>query len=226
MPVILNTDRTGIVIGMVELKTDASLDAMRAAGRVVAQALAAVREAAAWGSHCLELDETARAGAARGGRGLALPRLPAPTSRPSPSPPSSAPRSTTRSCTASRTPTGCATATWCPSTAAPNSAAGPATRPSASRSAVRAPTDLRLIETAERGAGRGHRRGRRRQPHRRHRARDRQVCRSAGYGIPDGFGGHGMGRTHARGPGRPQRGPPGPRPAAARTAWSSPSSPC
>ncbi|QKV94856.1 type I methionyl aminopeptidase [Streptomyces sp. NA02950] len=45
---------------MVEIKTDASLDAMREAGRVVATALAAVRETAAVGVSLHQLDETAR----------------------------------------------------------------------------------------------------------------------------------------------------------------------
>ncbi|MDI3408998.1 type I methionyl aminopeptidase [Streptomyces cavernicola] len=45
---------------MVELKTDASIDAMREAGRVVAQALTAVREAAEVGVRLLDLDEVAR----------------------------------------------------------------------------------------------------------------------------------------------------------------------
>ncbi|MDX3076903.1 type I methionyl aminopeptidase [Streptomyces sp. NPDC088354] len=46
---------------MVEIKTDAALEAMREAGRVVAQALAAVREAARVGVSLRELDEAARA---------------------------------------------------------------------------------------------------------------------------------------------------------------------
>ncbi|RCG20106.1 type I methionyl aminopeptidase [Sphaerisporangium album] len=45
---------------MVEIKTDAELDAMREAGRVVARALAAVRERAAPGVRLTELDEVAR----------------------------------------------------------------------------------------------------------------------------------------------------------------------
>jgi methionyl aminopeptidase len=45
---------------MVEIKTDESLDAMRVAGRVVAEALAAVRAAAAPGIRLLDLDEVAR----------------------------------------------------------------------------------------------------------------------------------------------------------------------
>ncbi|GAA0479444.1 type I methionyl aminopeptidase [Streptomyces sp. NPDC046215] len=46
---------------MVEIKTDGELDAMREAGRVVAHALAAVREAAGVGVRLRELDEAARA---------------------------------------------------------------------------------------------------------------------------------------------------------------------
>ncbi|MEU3713707.1 type I methionyl aminopeptidase [Streptomyces catenulae] len=45
---------------MIELKTDAALDAMRVAGRVVAEALAAARAAAAPGVRVRELDEAAR----------------------------------------------------------------------------------------------------------------------------------------------------------------------
>ncbi|MCL2732206.1 MAG: type I methionyl aminopeptidase [Actinomycetia bacterium] len=46
---------------MVEIKSDASLDAMREAGRVVANALAAARDAAAVGVTLKALDEAARA---------------------------------------------------------------------------------------------------------------------------------------------------------------------
>ncbi|MGW1029585.1 type I methionyl aminopeptidase [Streptomyces sp. NPDC002577] len=46
---------------MVEIKTEAALDAMREAGRVVAHALAAAREAAGIGASLRELDESARA---------------------------------------------------------------------------------------------------------------------------------------------------------------------
>ncbi|WP_329384623.1 type I methionyl aminopeptidase [Streptomyces sp. NBC_01716] len=45
---------------MVEIKTDAALDAMREAGRVVARALAAARKAAGIGVSLKELDEAAR----------------------------------------------------------------------------------------------------------------------------------------------------------------------
>ncbi|GHK05600.1 methionine aminopeptidase [Streptomyces sp. Y2F8-2] len=52
---------------MVEIKTDAALDAMREAGRVVARALAAAREAARVGVSLRELDEAARAVLAEAG---------------------------------------------------------------------------------------------------------------------------------------------------------------
>ncbi|MGW6897141.1 type I methionyl aminopeptidase [Streptomyces sp. NPDC054919] len=54
---------------MVEIKTDAALDAMREAGRVVARALAAVREAAGVGVPLQELDEAARSVLAEAGAG-------------------------------------------------------------------------------------------------------------------------------------------------------------
>ena len=44
---------------MIEIKSDAALDAMREAGRVVATALAAVRSEAAVGVTLAELDEVA-----------------------------------------------------------------------------------------------------------------------------------------------------------------------
>lgn len=52
---------------MVELKTRAEIEAMREAGRVVARALAAVRERAAIGVSLLELDQAARAVLAEAG---------------------------------------------------------------------------------------------------------------------------------------------------------------
>jgi methionyl aminopeptidase len=54
---------------MVEIKTDAALDAMREAGRVVARALAAAREAADVGVSLQELDEAARSVLAKAGAG-------------------------------------------------------------------------------------------------------------------------------------------------------------
>ncbi|WP_335974508.1 type I methionyl aminopeptidase [Streptomyces sp. CA2R106] len=52
---------------MVEIKTDEALDAMREAGRVVANALGATRSAAAVGVSLIELDEAARAVLAEAG---------------------------------------------------------------------------------------------------------------------------------------------------------------
>jgi methionyl aminopeptidase len=52
---------------MVEIKNDAALDAMREAGRVVAHALAAAREAAAVGVSLLDLDAAAREVLAKAG---------------------------------------------------------------------------------------------------------------------------------------------------------------
>ncbi|MFJ4834456.1 type I methionyl aminopeptidase [Streptomyces sp. NPDC088747] len=54
---------------MVEIKTDTALDAMREAGRIVAQALAAARKAAAVGVSLRELDEAARTVLAEAGAG-------------------------------------------------------------------------------------------------------------------------------------------------------------
>ncbi|MFD8216833.1 type I methionyl aminopeptidase [Streptomyces sp. NPDC059697] len=54
---------------MVEIKTDAALGAMREAGRVVARALAAVREASGVGVSLQELDEAARSVLAEAGAG-------------------------------------------------------------------------------------------------------------------------------------------------------------
>ncbi|MFF0396059.1 type I methionyl aminopeptidase [Streptomyces sp. NPDC005248] len=54
---------------MVEIKTDAALDAMREAGRVVARALAAVRGAGGVGVSLQELDEAARSVLAEAGAG-------------------------------------------------------------------------------------------------------------------------------------------------------------
>ncbi|MEU7748017.1 type I methionyl aminopeptidase [Nonomuraea sp. NPDC049158] len=54
---------------MVEIKSDAAMDAMREAGRVVARALAAAQKAAGIGVSLRELDEAARAVLAEAGAG-------------------------------------------------------------------------------------------------------------------------------------------------------------
>lgn len=96
---------------MVKIKTDTSIDAMREAGRIVAQALTAVREAAAVGVTLRDLDRAARGVLDAVGAGSPFLDY-RPDWAPTPSPPSSAPPSTTRSCTASPTATGWPTVTW------------------------------------------------------------------------------------------------------------------
>ncbi|MEV5354567.1 type I methionyl aminopeptidase [Streptomyces sp. NPDC052693] len=193
---------------MVELKTDTSIDAMYEAGQVVARALTAAQKAAGVGVSLLELDEVAHdvlreAGATSPFLGYR------PSFAPTPFP-----------------------AVLCVSV---NDAIvhGIPTRyrlrdgdlvsidfgaelggwvgDSALSFVVGTPreADLRLIETAERAFAAGieaavvgnrigdiaHAIG--------------TVCRSAGYGIPDGFGGHGIGRRMHEDPGVPNEGRPG-----------------
>ncbi|MEU6918473.1 type I methionyl aminopeptidase [Streptomyces olindensis] len=193
---------------MVELKTDTSIDAMFEAGQVVARALTAARQAADVGVSLLELDEVAHdvlreAGATSPFLGYR------PSFAPTPFP-----------------------AVLCVSV---NDAIvhGIPTRyrlrdgdlvsidfgaelggwvgDSALSFVVGTPrrADLRLIETAERALAAGieaavvgnrigdiaHAIG--------------TVCRGAGYGIPDGFGGHGIGRRMHEDPGVPNEGRPG-----------------
>ncbi|GGT92895.1 type I methionyl aminopeptidase [Streptomyces coeruleorubidus] len=193
---------------MVELKTDTSIDAMYEAGQVVARALTAAQKAADVGVSLLELDEVAHdvlreAGATSPFLGYR------PSFAPTPFP-----------------------AVLCVSV---NDAIvhGIPTRyrlrdgdlvsidfgaelggwvgDSALSFVVGTPreADLRLIETAERALAAGieaavvgnrigdiaHAIG--------------TVCRAAGYGIPDGFGGHGIGRRMHEDPGVPNEGRPG-----------------
>ncbi|MER7407181.1 type I methionyl aminopeptidase [Streptomyces sp. NPDC000070] len=193
---------------MVELKTDTSIDAMYEAGQVVARALTAAQKAADVGVSLLELDEVAHdvlreAGATSPFLGYR------PSFAPTPFP-----------------------AVLCVSV---NDAIvhGIPTRyrlrdgdlvsidfgaelggwvgDSALSFVVGTPreADLRLIETAERALAAGieaavvgnrigdiaHAIG--------------TVCRAEGYGIPDGFGGHGIGRRMHEDPGVPNEGRPG-----------------
>ncbi|GAA2382939.1 type I methionyl aminopeptidase [Streptomyces coeruleofuscus] len=193
---------------MVELKTDTSIDAMYEAGQVVARALTAAQKAADVGVSLLELDEVAHdvlreAGATSPFLGYR------PSFAPTPFP-----------------------AVLCVSV---NDAIvhGIPTRyrlrdgdlvsidfgaelggwvgDSALSFVVGTPreADLRLIETAERALEAGieaavvgnrigdiaHAIG--------------TVCRAAGYGIPEGFGGHGIGRRMHEDPGVPNEGRPG-----------------
>ncbi|PVE12776.1 type I methionyl aminopeptidase [Streptomyces scopuliridis] len=193
---------------MVEIKTDASLDAMRAAGRVVAQALTAVREAAAVGSTLRALDETARAVLREAGAGSPFLDY-HPDWAPTPFP--------AVICTSVndaivhgvpdgyRLHDGDLVSIDCG--AALDGWVGDA---AISFTVGRArPDDVRLIDTANEALEAGiaaavvgnrigdiaHAIGR--------------VCRGAGYGIPDGFGGHGVGRTMHEDPGVPNEGRPG-----------------
>ncbi|MFF0553429.1 type I methionyl aminopeptidase [Streptomyces sp. NPDC004311] len=193
---------------MVKLKTDREIDAMRAAGRVVAETLAAVRGAARVGASLLELDEVAHgvlreAGATSPFLGY-RPRF-APVPFPA---------------------VVCASVNDAIVHGVPDGYrlrdgdlvsidCGALLRGWAGDAAVsftvgRArPADLRLIGTAEAALAAGiaaavpgnrigdiaHAVG--------------TVCRDAGYGVPDGFGGHGIGRSMHEDPGVPNEGPPG-----------------
>lgn len=193
---------------MVELKTEQSIDEMRAAGRVVAHALAAVRDSARVGVCLLHLDRVARE--VLRGAGAASPFLGyRPKFAPVPFP--------AVICTsvndaivhgvpgAYRLRDGDLVSVDCGARLG-----GWVGDAAVSFTVGRArPADLRLIETAEAALAAGiaaavpgnrigdiaHAVG--------------SVCRAAGYGIPDGFGGHGVGRRMHEDPGVPNEGPPG-----------------
>ncbi|MEV5147581.1 type I methionyl aminopeptidase [Streptomyces sp. NPDC052727] len=193
---------------MMELKTDTSIDAMHAAGRVVGRALTAVREAAHVGVSLLELDEVARevlreAGASSPFLGYR------PSFAPTPFP--AVICASVNDAIVHGIPTryrlrdgdllsvdcGAQLDGWAGDSAISFTVGRPR------------PADLRLIETAERALAAGidaavagnrigdiaHAVGR--------------VCRAAGYGIPDGFGGHGVGRRMHEDPEVPNEGRPG-----------------
>ncbi|MDK9494989.1 type I methionyl aminopeptidase [Streptomyces katrae] len=193
---------------MVQLKTDRSIDEMRAAGRVVAHALAAVREAARVGVSLLELDAVARA--VLRDAGATSPFLGyRPHFAPVPFP--AVVCASVNDAIVHGIPDGyrlrdgdlvsidCGAKLrgWVGDAAVSFTVGRPR------------PEDLRLVETAERALAAGiaaavpgnrigdiaHAVG--------------TVCRSAGYGIPEGFGGHGVGRTMHEDPGVPNEGPPG-----------------
>ncbi|MEV0413712.1 type I methionyl aminopeptidase [Streptomyces sp. NPDC050448] len=193
---------------MVELKTEQSIDAMRAPGRVVAQTLAAVREAARVGMSLLDLDRVAREVLA--GAGASSPFLGyRPEFAPVPFP--AVICASVNDAIVHGIPDGyrlrdgdlvsidCGAKLggWVGDAAVSFTVGRPR------------PADLRLIETAEAALAAGiaaalpgnrigdiaHAVG--------------TVCRSAGYGIPDGFGGHGIGRSMHEDPGVPNEGLPG-----------------
>ncbi|MEU3059266.1 type I methionyl aminopeptidase [Streptomyces subrutilus] len=193
---------------MVELKTDRSIDKMRAAGRVVAHALAAAREAARVGVSLRELDAVARevlreAGADSPFLGYRPHFAPVPF-------PGVICASVNdaivhgipgdyrlRDGDLVSVDCGARLDGWTGDAAVSFTVGRPR------------PADLRLIATAEEALAAGiaaavpgnrigdiaHAVG--------------TVCRAAGYGVPDGFGGHGIGRSMHEDPGVPNEGPPG-----------------
>ncbi|MFE3250738.1 type I methionyl aminopeptidase [Streptomyces sp. NPDC059209] len=193
---------------MVEIKTDASLDAMRAAGRIVAQALTAVRESAAVGVTLRELDGTARAVLSEAGAGSPfLGYRPDWAPVPFPAVICASVNDTIvhgipddyalRDGDLVSVDCGASSGGWVGDSAV-------------SFTVGRArPADTRLVDTAFEALDAGiaaavvgnrvgdiaHAIGR--------------VCRGAGYGIPDGFGGHGVGRAMHEDPGVPNEGRPG-----------------
>ncbi|MGW9369272.1 type I methionyl aminopeptidase [Streptomyces xanthophaeus] len=193
---------------MVELKTEQSIDKMRAAGRVAAHALAAVRDRAQVGVSLRELDAAARE--VLRGAGASSPFLGyRPRFAPVPFP--AVICASVNDAIVHGIPgdhilrdgdlvsidCGAKLGGWV-GDAAVSFTVGRAR-----------PADLRLIATAEAALAAGiaaavvgnrigdiaHAVG--------------TVGRAAGYGIPDGFGGHGIGRSMHEDPGVPNEGPPG-----------------
>ncbi|MET8448898.1 type I methionyl aminopeptidase [Streptomyces sp. NPDC005209] len=193
---------------MVELKSNTALDAMHAAGQVVGRALTAVRQAARVGVSLLELDAVARrvldeAGATSPFLGYR------PSFAPTPFPAvvcasvndaivhGIPDRYRLRDGDLVSIDCGAELDGWVGDSAISFTVGRPR------------PADAHLIETAERALAAGieaavvgnrigdiaHAVG--------------SVCRAAGYGIPDGFGGHGIGRHMHEDPGVPNEGRPG-----------------
>ncbi|CAM5361251.1 methionine aminopeptidase [Streptomyces spiroverticillatus] len=193
---------------MVEIKTDASIDAMREAGRVVARALTAVEKTAAVGVTLRELDEVAREVLRDAGAGSPFLDY-HPDWAPVPFP--AVICASVNDAIVHGIPTdyrlrdgdlvsidcGASLDGWVGDSAV-SFTVGRARE-----------ADLRLIETARAALKAGiaaavvgnrtgdiaHAIG--------------TVCRAAGYGIPQGFGGHGVGRTMHEGPEVPNEGRPG-----------------
>ncbi|QFR01227.1 type I methionyl aminopeptidase [Streptomyces phaeolivaceus] len=193
---------------MVELKTDASMDAMYETGQIVGQGLAAVRDAADVGVSLRELDEVAHE--VLRGAGATSPFLGyRPSFAPTPFP--AVICASVNDAIVHGIPTsyrlrdgdlvsvdyGAELGGWAGDSAISFVVGTPRT------------ADLRLVETAERALAAGieaavvgnrigdiaHAIG--------------GVCRGAGYGIPDGFGGHGIGRRMHEDPAVPNEGRPG-----------------
>ncbi|MGW3285024.1 type I methionyl aminopeptidase [Streptomyces sp. NPDC001002] len=193
---------------MVELKTDTSLDAMYAAGQIVGQALTAVREAADVGVSLLELDEVAHGVLRAAGAGSPFLGY-RPSFAPTPFP--AVLCVSVNDAIVHGIPTayrlrdgdlvsadfGAELNGWVGDSAISFIVGEPR------------PADVRMIETAERALAAaieaavvGNRIG------------DiahaiGTICRAGGYGIPEGFGGHGIGRRMHEDPGVPNEGRPG-----------------
>ncbi|MCX5040360.1 MULTISPECIES: type I methionyl aminopeptidase [Streptomyces] len=193
---------------MVELKTDSSIDAMHAAGQVVARALTAVRQAAGVGVSLLELNAVAHEVLREAGAGSPFLGY-RPSFAPTPFP--GVICASVNDAIVHGIPDGyrlrdgdllsvdCGALLdgWAGDSALSLVVGTPR------------PADLALIETAERALDAGigaavvgnrigdiaHAIG--------------TVCRSAGYGIMEDFGGHGIGRHMHEDPGVPNEGRPG-----------------
>ncbi|CAL9633398.1 Methionine aminopeptidase 1 [Streptomyces sp. enrichment culture] len=193
---------------MVELKTDTSIDAMHEAGQVVASALTAVRKAAGVGVSLLELDEVARdvlraAGATSPFLGYR------PSFAPTPFP--AVICASVNDAIVHGIPDGYRLRDGDLVSVDCGAELGGWAGDSAISFVVGTarPADVRLIETTERALAAGieaavvgnrigdiaHAIG--------------TVCRAAGYGIMDGFGGHGIGRRMHEDPSVPNEGRPG-----------------
>ncbi|MFF4148974.1 type I methionyl aminopeptidase [Streptomyces sp. NPDC001651] len=193
---------------MVELKTDTAIDEMRVAGQVVGRALTAVREAADVGVSLLELDEVAR-GVLREA-GATSPFLGyRPSFAPVPFP--AVICASVNDAIVHGIPDGYRLRDGDLISIDCGAQLGGWAGDSAISFVVGTPrpADVRLIETVERALAAGieaavvgnrigdiaHAIG--------------SVCRSAGYGVPDGFGGHGIGRRMHEDPSVPNEGRPG-----------------
>ncbi|MGJ3561639.1 type I methionyl aminopeptidase [Streptomyces sp. INA 01156] len=205
-----------------ELKTDRSIDAMYEAGQVVADALKAVRKAAGVGVSLLELDGWP--GRCCAGRVRVRPSWA--TGRPSPDPVPAVICASVNDAIVHGVPDGYRLRDGDLVSVDFGAELGGWVGDSAISFLVGTPRagDVRLVETAERALAAGigaavvgnrigdiaHAIG--------------TVCRAAGYGILDGFGGHGIGRRMHEDPPVPNEGLAG----ACRcgTAWCWRSSPC
>ncbi|MFE6619195.1 type I methionyl aminopeptidase [Streptomyces sp. NPDC008086] len=193
---------------MVELKTEESIEAMYRTGQVVGQALTAVRKAADVGVSLLELDEVARG--VLSAAGATSPFLGyRPSFAPTPFP--AVICASVNDAIVHGIPTGYRLRDGDLVSIDFGAELGGWAGDSAISFTVGTarPADVRLIETAERALAAGieaavvgnrigdiaHAIG--------------TVCRSAGYGVPDGFGGHGIGRRMHEDPSVPNEGRPG-----------------